>query len=154
MFSSGSFSTVAAKSEHFQPVPIHEEALLIRNAIQNRFDLLILKLFQFATLATDEMIVLWVAVVVFPDFAAVRPRHLADQTRRLHRLEGAVNGRSADPFSATDTETFRQIFGIKVLVTIEDLVDDDFPFWRQPHLLRGEIFAELLFRTRGDGYGA
>lgn len=71
-------SAFGADAEDFETVTVHEEAVSLSDGFENQFDFVVLELFQLATFFADHVIVLRVAVIVFPDFLAVRASDFAN----------------------------------------------------------------------------
>ena len=139
-------STLSTNPVNFQTVARHTKTVVSCDGFQCLRNHIIAEFNQRIALFTNEMIVLWITIIMFVHFAVVAAGNLANQTGIFQMTDCSVDCRSTYPSPAN--ALFRQscdnLIGFKVLVIREDLTDDDVTFLSQPHSPSFEVFPEFF----------
>lgn len=133
---------------NFESMPGHAKAMLGRDFFEESGDVIISKFDEFVAFFADEVIVLWVPVVVFVDFAVISASDFANESGVFEFADGAVDGGAADATTVTAwlSKTGDDAVAVEVFVVGEDFADDGFAFLSETFAARAEEFTEFLER--------
>ncbi|MEY3457970.1 MAG: hypothetical protein RL215_1127, partial [Planctomycetota bacterium] len=131
---------------NFKPVSGHAEAVLSGDFFEEGGDVFVAKFNELAAFFADEVIVLWVAVVVFIDFAVVSAGDFANESGVFEFADGAIDGCAADAsaVAAGLSEACDNAVAVEMFVFGEDFANDGFTFLGKPFAASREEFAEFL----------
>ena len=137
-----------------QAVAADAEVVLAANGVADLGDFFAVELDQLVAPFAVQMIVLGVAVVVLVNVAAGE-NHVAEQPGFDQLAERTVDGRPADvPVAGFAAEVLNQVFGVEMVVALEDFVDDDPPLLRGPLAAALQELVEPLRRRESDANGS
>ena len=131
---------------YFESMPGHAESMLGRDFFEECGDVFVAEFDELAAFFADEVIVLWVAVVVFVDFAVIGAGDFANESGVFEFADGAIDGGAADAtaVAAGLCEACDDAIAVEVFVFGEDFADDSFAFLGEAFAARAEEFTEFL----------
>ncbi len=126
------------------------EVVVGGNRLTESLEFFTLEFDQFIANGAVQMIVLRVAVIVFVDRSAAKV-HPPQEPRIDQFVECSVNGGPANLAALRLLgQVENQFLGIKVVVALENEVDQDLPLLSDPLAFALQEFAEALLRAAGN----
>ena len=133
-----------AVNDHF--MALDAESVFGSHFVADRDQLFALKLNQLPTTRAVEVIVLWIAVVVVVDRAAVKLKTI-EQARVDTLAECSVHRRGADVVGfASARKPFDQFLGVEMIVLAEDLANQELALIGLPEAARLQVLRKPLLR--------
>ncbi len=138
--------TADAADDH--PVGFDAKAVQGGHLVTDFDQFVALKFQQFSAPRAVQVVVLGVAVIVVVDGAAVELKTI-EQPGVDTFTQGAIDGGGTDVVRFPPPwQPFDQLFGVKMLVLAEHLVDQEFPLAGLPQPARLQVLAEPFLRRK------
>ena len=145
-------AALGAQAVDFEPMSAHAERVASGHFFQDFGDGPVLKLDQLPANATNEMIVLRIAVIVLVDFPPIGPSDAAQETGFHHETQRAVDGGPADSHGSRPVDqSRRQLISVKMEMAGKHFIDDGRAFRSEPQAASGQKLLEF-FPRRGRNF--